>query len=68
MAEFEKMLCSTVEQQSRLQRMSNKQRYRDIAGSEKHGMTESSAEHSADLFSKTSGMVPNRLNIPMYES
>ena len=30
----------------------------------KHGMTESSAE----LFSKTSEMVPNGLNIPMYES
>ena len=30
----------------------------------KHGMTEPSAE----LFSKTSEMVPNGLNIPMYES
>ena len=34
----------------------------------KHGMTESSAECSAELFSKTSEMVPNGLNIPMYES
>ena len=34
----------------------------------KHGMTESSAERSAELFSKTSEMVPNGLNIPMYES
>ena len=68
MAEFEKMLCSTFEQQPGLQRMSNKERYRDIVDSEKHGMTESPAEHSAELFSKTSRMVPNRLNMPMYES
>ena len=34
----------------------------------KHGMTEPSAERSAELFSKTSEMVPNGLNIPMYES
>ena len=34
----------------------------------KHGMTESSAERSAELFSNTSEMVPNGLNIPMYES
>ena len=38
------------------------------ADSKKHGMTESSAEHSAEPFSKTSEMVPNGLNIPMYES
>ena len=38
------------------------------ADSGKHGMTESSAERSAELFSKTSEMVPNGLNIPMYES
>ena len=31
-------------------------------------MTETSAERSAELFSKTSEMVPNGLNIPMYES
>ena len=30
-------------------------------------MAESSAEHSAKLFSKTLEMVPNGLNIPMYE-
>ena len=35
------------------------------ADSGKHGMTESSAEGSAELFSE---MVPNGLNIPMYES
>ena len=38
-----------------------------LADSGKHGMTESSAEHSAEHFSKTSEMVPNGLNIPMYE-
>ena len=31
-------------------------------------MTEPSAESSAELFSKTSEMDPNGLNIPMYES
>ena len=30
-------------------------------------MTESSAESSTELFSETSEMVPNGLNIPMYE-
>ena len=39
-----------------------------IPDSGKHGMTESSAEHSAEIFSKTSEMVPNGLYIPMYES
>ena len=34
----------------------------------KHGMTESSAEHSAEHLSTTSEMVPIGLNIPMYES
>ena len=38
------------------------------ADSGKHGMTEPSVERSAELFSKTSEMVPNGLNIPMYES
>ena len=38
------------------------------ADSGKHGMTESSAERFAEIFSKTSEMVPNGLNIPMYES
>ena len=33
----------------------------------KHGMMESSAERYAELFSKTSEMVPNSLNIPQYE-
>ena len=32
----------------------------------KHGMTEPSAERSAELFSKTSEMVLNGLNIPVY--
>ena len=31
-------------------------------------MAETSAERSSELFSKTSEMVPNGLNIPMYES
>ena len=31
-------------------------------------MTESSAEHSTELFLKTSEMVPNGINIPMHES
>ena len=31
-------------------------------------MTESSAERSAELFSKTSEVVPNGQNIPMYDS
>ena len=39
-----------------------------IPDSGKHGMTEPSAERSAELFSKTSEMVPNGLYIPMYES
>ena len=39
-----------------------------IPDSGKHEMTESSAEHCAEIFSKTSEMVPNGLNIPMYES
>ena len=33
----------------------------------KHGMMESSVERYAELFSKTSEMVPNSLNIPQYE-
>ena len=39
-----------------------------VTDSGKHGMTASSAECSAELFSKTSEMLPNGLNIPMYES
>ena len=38
-----------------------------VPDSGKRGMTEPSAERSAELFSKTSEMVPNGLNIPMYE-
>ena len=38
-----------------------------ITDSGKHEMTESSAERSAELFSKTSEMAPNGLNIPLYE-
>ena len=38
------------------------------ADSGKHGITESSTEHSAEIFSKPSEMVPNGLNIPTYES
>ena len=34
----------------------------------KHGMTERSGERSAELFSKTSELVLNGLNIPVYES
>ena len=33
----------------------------------KHGMEECSVENSAELFFKTSEMVHNGLNIPMYE-
>ena len=38
------------------------------ADSGKHGMTEPSAERYAEIFSKTSEMVTNGLNIPKYES
>ena len=38
------------------------------ADSGKHGMMESSAEYAAEVFSSTSEIVPNGLNIPMYES
>ena len=39
-----------------------------ISDSGKYRMTECSADRSADFFSKTSEMVPNALDIPMYES
>ena len=42
--------------------------FRIFSDSGKHGMTEPSAEQSAELFSNTSEMVPSGLNIPMYES